>query len=100
MRPPKKMRRHRRRPEGTTFRAKAVLQAGHLIWLFADTPCGAVASARLYSPIETAKANGLEPYAYLRKVFTGLPGAQTAADIEALLPHAVQPAALTTSNAA
>ncbi len=73
---------------------------GRKNWLFADTARGAVASARLYSLIETAKANGLEPYAYLRKVFTELPGAQTTADIEALLPHAIEPAALTTSHAA
>jgi hypothetical protein len=33
-------------------------------WLFADTPRGAKASATCYSLIETAKANGLEPYTY------------------------------------
>jgi len=44
------------------------------------------ASANLYSIIETAKANGLEPYAYLRHAFTKLPKAQTLEDIEALLP--------------
>jgi len=32
--------------------------------LFSDTPKGAKASAALYGLIETAKANGLEPYAY------------------------------------
>ncbi|WP_274518449.1 transposase domain-containing protein [Congregibacter litoralis] len=36
--------------------------------------------------IETAKANGLEPYAYLRRVFTALPQAETVEEIEALLP--------------
>jgi hypothetical protein len=36
--------------------------------------------------IETAKANGLEPYAYLREVFTRLPAAGSVDDIEALLP--------------
>ena len=49
---------------------------------------GAQSSANLYSLIETAKANGLEPYAYLRWVFTLLPAATTVADIEALLPWA------------
>ena len=43
-------------------------------------------SANLYSLIETAKANGLEPYAYLRYLFAALPQAQTVDDIEALLP--------------
>ena len=55
-------------------------------WLFADTPNGATASANLYSLIETAKANGIEPYFYLRHLFTALPAAQTAVQLEALLP--------------
>ena len=59
---------------------------GRKAWLFSDTPAGATASARLYSLIETAKACGLEPYAYLRRVFTELPKATTLAEIEALLP--------------
>ena len=44
------------------------------------------ASANLYSLIETAKANGLEPYAYLRHLFTELPKAETVEAIENLLP--------------
>ena len=59
---------------------------GRKAWLFADTPASADASARLYSLIETAKANGLEPYAYLRHLFIELPKAKTQAEIEALLP--------------
>ncbi len=47
---------------------------------------GVKASANLYSLIETAKANGLEPYAYLRHLFTELPKAETVEAIEALLP--------------
>jgi len=50
---------------------------------------GAEASARLYSLIETAKACGQEPYAYLARVFTELPKATTLAEIEALLPWAI-----------
>jgi transposase len=38
---------------------------GRKNWIFAATPKGASASANLYSLIETAKANGLEPSAYL-----------------------------------
>ncbi|HEC17080.1 MAG TPA: transposase domain-containing protein, partial [Sedimenticola sp.] len=53
---------------------------------FSDTPKGARASAALYSLIETAKANGLDPYVYLRQVFKELPTAQTLVEIEALLP--------------
>jgi transposase len=59
---------------------------GRKAWLFSDTPAGAEASARLYGLVETAKANGCEPYSYLRRVFTDLPGAKTLAEIEALLP--------------
>ncbi|MCP3851286.1 MAG: IS66 family transposase, partial [Gammaproteobacteria bacterium] len=54
--------------------------------LFSDTVSGAKASANLYSLIETAKANGIEPYAYLKRVFTELPKAACLEDIEALLP--------------
>ena len=38
---------------------------GRLNWLFSDSVKGVKASTNLYSLIETAKANGLEPYAYL-----------------------------------
>ena len=53
-------------------------------------PTGRVMSlaGHLYSLIEAAKANGLGPYAYLRRVFTELPAATTVEDIEALLPSA------------
>ena len=50
---------------------------GRRAWLFADTPAGAMASARLYSLVRSAKANKLDPYAYLRHVFTELPKAQS-----------------------
>ncbi len=59
---------------------------GRRNWLFADTPGGARASANLYSLIETAKANGVEPYRYLRALFTALPLARSVEDYEALLP--------------
>ena len=51
-----------------------------------DTTNGAKASAALYSLIETAKANGVEPYSYLKHVFTELPKARGDEDITALLP--------------
>jgi transposase len=59
---------------------------GRKNWLFCDTVAGARASANLYSLIETAKANKLEPYAYLRTVFTQLPRAESVEAIEQLLP--------------
>ena len=61
---------------------------GRKNWLFSDMLKGAQWSANLYSLIETAKANGLEPTAYLRRVLTLLLAAMTVADIEALLPWA------------
>ena len=67
---------------------------GRRNWLFCDTVAGAHASARLYTLIECAKANALEPYAYLRHVFTELPKAQSLAEVEALLPTRLDPAAL------
>ena len=64
---------------------------GRKNWLFSGTPEGAEASALLYSLIETAKANKLEPYAYLRYIFEKLPTASSLEDYEALLPWNVTP---------
>lgn len=46
---------------------------GRKNWLFADTVNGAMASAVAYSIISTAVANGLNPYEYLKYLFTHLP---------------------------
>jgi len=59
---------------------------GRKNWLFSTSVKGVKASANLYSLIECAKINGLEPYAYLRHIFTELPKAGTVEAIEALLP--------------
>lgn len=59
---------------------------GRKAWMFSDTPAGAHASAVIYSLVETAKANGVEPYAWLRRVLRELPAAKTVEDVEALLP--------------
>ena len=59
---------------------------GRKNWLFSGSPRGAAASATLYSLIETAKANGLEPYWYLRDLFHKLPAARTTSDYLALVP--------------
>ena len=60
-------------------------------WLFSGSPGGAHASAGLYSLIETAKANGHEPYAYLCHLFATLPNCSTEAGREALLPYRLDP---------
>ena len=62
---------------------------GRKNWLFSDTVQGARASALIYSLIETAKSNGLEPYSYLTYLFERLPEAMTEDDFSALLPHRI-----------
>lgn len=60
---------------------------GRKNWLFSGNPEGARASATLFSLIETAKANELEPYHYLRYLFERLPMAETTEDYKSLLPQ-------------
>lgn len=67
-------------------RAIKPFAVGRKNWMFADTPSGADASAALYSLIESAKANKVEPYSYLKHVFTELPKATSGEEIAALLP--------------
>lgn len=64
---------------------------GRKNWLFSDSVAGVTASANLYSLIETAKANSLEPYVYLRHLYAELPKATTVAEIEALVPGVLRP---------
>jgi len=59
---------------------------GRKNWLFSGTPEGAEASSILYSLIETAKVNMLEPYSYLRHIFERLPMANSLEDFDCLLP--------------
>lgn len=46
---------------------------GRKNWLFCDTVGGAFASSVVYSLVETAKANNLDPYKYLLFLLTELP---------------------------
>lgn len=59
---------------------------GRKNWMFSTSQAGARASANLYSLIETAKANKLNEYDYLKWVFAKLPAANSVDDIDALLP--------------
>ena len=61
---------------------------GRKNFLFANTPRGAKASAVLYSILETAKANSLDPYRYLLFLFEELPGMDKSGDdwMDPLLP--------------
>ena len=62
---------------------------GRKAWLFANSVAGANASCRLFSLIETAKANGLNPNLYLEYIFKELPNCKTVEDYEKLLPWAI-----------
>jgi len=46
---------------------------GRKNWLFSNTPRGARASATIYSIVETAKENGLNPFRYLEYLFEKMP---------------------------
>ena len=72
---------------------------GRKAWLFSDTPAGAHASALVYSLVETAKANRLDPYAWLRCLMRELPSAKSVEAIEALLPWNLHPSKLTAYTA-
>ena len=64
---------------------------GRKNWLFNGSPRGAESSCAIYSVIETAKQNRLNPYAYLHYVFTKAPGITEAEDLKALLPQNLDP---------
>lgn len=59
---------------------------GRKNWLFADSVAGAHANATMYSLVETAKANGLNPFDYLAYVFKTMPTLRTADEVQRLLP--------------
>ena len=64
---------------------------GRKNWLFCDTPKGAEASAIVYSLAESAKANGIEPFAYLQHVLLQLPylgKTHSHQELESLMPWA------------
>ena len=73
---------------------------GRRVWLFANNPLGARASANLFSLVSTARANGLDPSAYLTHLFERLPAADTLEALEALLPWNVREVLRTARRAA
>lgn len=58
-------------------------------FLFANTPRGAVSSAVIFSIIETAKENELNPYAYLTYIFKSAPNLdiEDPEQLQSLLPN-------------
>jgi transposase len=61
---------------------------GRKNWLFANTARGAQSSAIIYSVMETAKENGLNPFHYLTYLFEKVPNIDTkdASQLDQLLP--------------
>jgi len=64
---------------------------GRRNWLFMGNAKGATAAANLLSLIESAKANGLEAYYYLRYIFTKIPSCETEEQLKELLPSLCDP---------
>ena len=60
---------------------------GRKNFLFSGSPRGADASATLYTLVESAKANDLEPWAYLNYLFEKLPATKSEQALLALLPQ-------------
>lgn len=61
---------------------------GRKNWLFCNTVKGAESSAGMYSLIETAKRNGLKPYAYIKYLLERLPDMELedSEELEKILP--------------
>lgn len=59
---------------------------GRKNWLFSGSPHGAESSCFMFSLIETARQNGLNPYGYLVHVFTRAPEIALSGKWEELLP--------------
>lgn len=60
---------------------------GRKNWMFADSVAGAEAAANLFSLIETAKANDLDPYWYLMFLFNNLPKLKEKEDFRPFMPQ-------------
>ena len=59
---------------------------GRKNWLFSNTPLGAKISAVIYSLVETAKTNGLNPASYLEYLLNALPRSSLPKDYLPWLP--------------
>jgi transposase len=64
---------------------------GRKNWYFSDTLRGAYSSCTMFSLIHSAHENGLNPYWYLRYLFTKLPYAETEEELYRILPTEVKP---------
>ena len=62
---------------------------GRKNWLFSNSVSGVNASAAIYSIIETAKANGLNPFWYLYYIFEKLPLIKSDLEYDELMPNII-----------
>ena len=69
-------------------------------FIFADTEAGAESSGRVFSLIETARANNHNPQKYLSVLLAELPNVKTVDEIDALLPWAITPETISERYAA
>ena len=71
----------------TSERSCKAFVTGRKNWMFSDTPAGANASSLVYSIVETAKANGVDIYNYLKYLLMNIPSTQpTDEELERLCP--------------
>ena len=63
---------------------------GRKNWLFSGSPRGAQATAGLYSLLSTAKANGIDPYRYMRTLIGRLPTDSCEEHYRNLLPYNIE----------
>ena len=71
----------------TSERSCKAFVTGRKNWLFSDTPKGAAASANVYSIVETAKANDVDVYLYLKYLLQKTPTKKTSdEELEKLCP--------------
>lgn len=59
---------------------------GRKNWLFNNTPKGAESTAIIYSIVETAKENNLNPYDYLTAILHKVPNLSDSETIDILVP--------------
>lgn len=72
-------------------RAMRCVALGRKNWLFAGSKAGGERAAAIYTVIETAKLNGLEPQAYIADVIAKIAGGWPASRWDELMPWNWQP---------
>ena len=72
-------------------RAMRSVAIGRKNWLFAASKAGGERAAAIYSVIETAKLNGIEPQAYIADVIARIAGNWPATRWDELMPWNWQP---------